>query len=87
MHTECLERIEVSDAPDPMIVKFARMEEREMVYRARTQLPVTSKMSVRTDLPADLKRKRGALSQIAYTMRKKGQNANAYNRESEGCQT
>ena len=42
-----------------------------MVYRARTQLPVTSKKSVRTDLPADLKRKRGTLSQIAYTMRKK----------------
>ena len=64
-------KIEVPDAPDPIIVKFARMEEREMVYRARTQLPVTSKKSVRTDLPADLKRKRGALSQIAYTMRKK----------------
>ena len=42
-----------------------------MVYRARTQLPDTSKKSVRTDLPADLNRKRGALSQIAYTMRKK----------------
>ena len=64
-------KVEVTNAPDPIIVKFARMEEREMVYRARTQLPFTSKKSVRTDLPADLKRKRGALSQIAYTMRKK----------------
>ena len=57
--------------PDPIIVKFVQMRDREKVYNARKNLEKGSKVSVRTDLPSVLKKKRGELAYIAYNMRTK----------------
>ena len=45
------------------------MRDREKVYNARKNLEKGSKVSVRTDLPSVLKKKRGELAFIAYNMR------------------
>lgn len=55
--------------PNPIVVKFARMKDRNTVYFARVNLK-DSKMSIRTDLPNDLKVKRGKLARISYRLRR-----------------
>lgn len=57
--------------PDPIIVKFVQMKDREIVYNPRVNLTKGSKISVRTDLPIVLKKKRGERAQVAYRMRTK----------------
>lgn len=57
--------------PDPVIVKFALFQDRNLVLSHAKNISKTTKISVRTDLPADLKKKRFELSKIAYNMRHK----------------
>ena len=64
-------RSDVNNQPDPIIVKFLQMRDREKVYNARKNLKKGSKVSVLTDLPSVLKEKRGELAYIAYNMRTK----------------
>ena len=65
--------------PDPIIVRFAKMTDRDRILRSyeeteRTKTPDQSaqhqRISVRCDLPAVMKRERGRLSSIAYNLRK-----------------
>ncbi|XP_072169863.1 uncharacterized protein [Diadema setosum] len=68
-------------APDPVIVRFARMYDRDRVVRAfqqprrqptdRNGDPAAGeRITVRTDLTARMKRERGRLAGIAYNIRK-----------------
>ena len=59
------------DSPDAVIVKFVCMEDRNAIlYAARTRVKkASSKLSVQTDLPAALKKKRSDLAKFAYTLR------------------
>ena len=74
-----------SSNPDPIIVRFAAMKDRDRVLRAfeqpaqqrhqngqqqQQQQHPTQRLTVRTDLPAKLKRERGRLAKIAYDLRK-----------------
>ena len=58
-------------SPDVVIVKFVCMEERNAIlYAARARLKkMTSKLSVQTDLPVALNKKRPNLAKFAYTLR------------------
>jgi len=57
--------------PAPIIVVFLFWSEREAFLRAGKNLKDT-KMSVRTDLPPELKKRRGELAHEAYKMRQQG---------------
>lgn len=70
-----------SQQPDPIIVRFGRMQDRDRVLFAsqQRQRPTrgpaqsadsTPKIVLRTDLPAVMKRERGRLASIAYHLRK-----------------
>ena len=54
--------------PDAIIVKFGRMQDRNMVFNHRSNLPKGK--TVRTDLPSRLKKKRAELAKLAYELRK-----------------
>ena len=67
--------------PDPIIVRFGRMIDRDRILRAYEETersrakatpdqPAQTRISVRCDLPAVMKRERGRLSAIAYNLRK-----------------
>ena len=57
------------NSPDAVIVKFVCMEDRNAIlYAARTRVK-KGKLSVQTDLPAALKKKRSDLAKFAYTLR------------------
>ena len=70
------------DAPDPIIVRFGRMEDRERILRASQRPrparsdstsdanPARPRLTIRTDLPPDMKRERGRLASVAYHLRK-----------------
>ena len=66
--------------PDPIIVRFGRMQDRDWILRASQRpRPVRSqsadastmerRITIRTDLPPDMKRERGRLASIAYQLR------------------
>ena len=57
-------------APDALIVKFSRMEDRNKVLNQARITTLPKGMAVRTDLPSQLKKKRGELAHKAYLMRK-----------------
>ena len=68
-----------NDRPEPIIVRFARMADRDKVLRAfeqprretnRTGPQPPNRLTVRTDLPAAMKRERGRLANIAFDLRK-----------------
>ncbi|XP_072163555.1 uncharacterized protein [Diadema setosum] len=75
-------RNDANKAPQPIIVKFVYMSQRNRVLSAfekRPRYPVTvqpgiaqprSRISVRTDLPPALKAERGNLAAVAYKLRK-----------------
>ena len=80
----------VSQQPDPIIVRFARMQDCERILHASqrhrpTSGPAQSAASnstivIRTDLPAEMKRERGRLPSIAYhldDLRKERRNISA----------
>ena len=54
--------------PDAIIVKFARMQDRNMVFNHRSNPPKGK--TVRTDLPSRLKKKCAELAKRAYELRK-----------------
>ena len=66
--------------PDPIIVRFARMSDRDRILRAFEQPrrprdasgnpTAESRITVRTDLPPKMKRERGRLASVAYNLRK-----------------
>ena len=68
--------------PDPIIVRFVRMSDRDRVLQAFEQPPhprsrntsgnasADTRITVRTDLPPPMKRERGRLASIAYQLRK-----------------
>ena len=66
--------------PDPIIVRFARMTDRDRVLRAFEQprqprsasgnFAAGERITVRTDLPPQMKRERGRLATIAFNLRK-----------------
>ncbi|XP_071481979.1 uncharacterized protein [Diadema antillarum] len=68
------------EPPDPIIVRFARMSDRDNLLRAFEQprrprnatekSPARVRITVRTDLPPRMKRERGRLASIAYNFRK-----------------
>ena len=77
-------------SPDPIIVRFVRMIDRDRVLRAferppsqpnqresREEAPSLEtsankrRITVRTDLPVEMKRERGRLASVAYKLRKK----------------
>ena len=68
------------EPPDPIIVRFARMSDRDNLLRAFEQprrprnatekSPARVRITVRTDLPPRMKRERGRLASIAYNLRK-----------------
>ena len=67
-----------SQQPDPIIVRFGRMNDRDRVLFAsqRRQRPrpgpaqdPTSAIVIRTDLPPAMKRERGRLASVAYHLR------------------
>ena len=67
--------------PDPIIVRFARMWDRERILqafehptrqretRSEARRPTDPRVTVRTDLPPTMKRERGRLAHIAYQLR------------------
>ena len=67
--------------PDPIQVRFARMCDRERIIqafeyptgqretRSEARRPTDPRVTVRTDLPAAMKRERGRLAHIAYLLR------------------
>lgn len=57
-------------APYALIVKFSRMEDRNKVLNQARITTLPKGMAVRTDLPSQLKKKRGELAHKAYLMRK-----------------
>ena len=57
-------------APDALIVKFSRMEDRNKVLNQARITTLPKGMAVRTDLPSQLKKKRGELAHKAYRMKK-----------------
>ena len=57
-------------APYALIVKFSRMEDRNKVLNQARITTIPKGMTVRTDLPSQLKKKRGELAHKAYLMRK-----------------
>lgn len=68
------------EPPDPIIVRFARMSDRDLLLRAFEQpqrprnssgnSPARDRITIRTDLPPKMKRERGRLASIAYNLRK-----------------
>ncbi|XP_069109367.1 uncharacterized protein [Argopecten irradians] len=56
--------------PNALIVKFTRIKIRNLVLAAAKNIDRSSRMSVRTDLPATLKKERSELAKVAYKMRK-----------------
>ena len=75
-------------SPDPIIVRFARMFDRDRVLRAFERPPLQTdqrgaaaptpeapasrrRITIRSDLPPDMKRERGRLASVAYNLRKK----------------
>ena len=58
-------------APDALIVKFSRMEDRNKVLNQARITTLPKGMAIRTDLLSQLKKKRGELAHKAYLMRKK----------------
>ena len=66
---------------DPIIVRFGRMQDRDRILRAAQQRPrpvraqsadtstTDPRITIRTDLPPDMKRERGRLASIAYHLR------------------
>lgn len=63
--------------PCPIIIRFASMFDRDRVLQAyefqqreRRDNPMYARVSIRTDLPAKLKRERGRLAAIAYRLRR-----------------
>lgn len=56
-------------SPDPIIVKFCKMNERDLVLHAARNLK-KSDITVRTDLPREWKQERGKLASTAYHLRK-----------------
>ena len=57
-------------APDALIVKFSRMEDRNKVLNQARITTIPKGMIVITDLPSQLKKKRDELAHKAYLMRK-----------------
>ena len=67
--------------PDPIIVRFARMRDRERILqafeyptrqretRSEARRPTDPRVTVRTDLPPTMKRERGRLAHVAYQLR------------------
>lgn len=62
-------RREPRDTPDPIVIKFGSIPDRDAVLKTSRNLP--GKMVLRTDLPQVLKQKRGRLAAQAYEIRKK----------------
>lgn len=60
------------DAPEAVIVKFVRMEDRNMILNLARFKTLPKGYAVRTDLPVHLKKKRGELARKAYELRKSG---------------
>ncbi|XP_041481967.1 uncharacterized protein LOC121429122 [Lytechinus variegatus] len=68
------------EAPDPIIVRFAKMYDRDRILRAFEQprQPRATdgnrrdgdRVTVRTDLPPSMKRERGHLASVAYNIRR-----------------
>ena len=56
--------------PYALIVKFSRMEDRNKVLNQARITTLPKGMAIRTDLPSQLKKKRGELAHKAYLMRK-----------------
>jgi hypothetical protein len=71
-HAHRLQRRE--NGPAPIIIHFLYWSERESFLRAGPNLRQTN-MSVRSDLPPELKKKRGELAREAYEIRQNGQQA------------
>lgn len=69
-HEEEAERDDLDRRPDPIIVKFARMKDRDFMLKQTRNIDRGRKVSVRTDLPQDLKKKRNELAKVAYNLRK-----------------
>ena len=61
---------EGTDSPNSIIVKFSCMRDRNYVVKKCKNIPKMRKISVRTDLPSDLKVKRAKLSHTAYKLHK-----------------
>ena len=59
-----------SDAPEAIIVKLVRLQDRNRIVAARKNIPRTSRIAIRTDLPQMLKKERAELSRVAYTIRR-----------------
>jgi TolA-binding protein len=57
-------------APEAIIVKFARIHDRNKVLASSRSVSLTRGMAVRTDLPNKLKKKRGELAHTAFLLRK-----------------
>ena len=82
------QRVSNGASPDPIIVRFARMFDRDRVLRAFERPPPQAdqrgaaaptpeapasrrRITIRSDLPPDMKRERGRLASVAYNLRKK----------------
>lgn len=61
-----------SNAPEAVIVKFVRMEDRNMILNLARFKTLPKGYAVRTNLPVHLKKKRGELARKAYELRKWG---------------
>ena len=57
-------------APEAIIIKLVKFDDRNRILEAGKNLKKGSKMAVRTDLPQPLKKHRAELSRIAYVVRK-----------------
>jgi hypothetical protein len=78
VHAHRLPRQGQSHGPDPIIVKFVHMEDRDWFLDFAKKRPFNKDkkpVSVYTDLPRDLKRTRAKAAQVAKEMRKDGKQA------------
>ncbi|KAJ8314842.1 hypothetical protein KUTeg_006992 [Tegillarca granosa] len=67
------ENIYQSTMPQPIIVSFSRVRDRNAMLKAARNIKRDTKASVRTDIPQYLKTKRSKLAQLAYQLRKNQQ--------------
>ena len=67
-----MEELEGHVAPNPIIIKFVTMSDKQLVLQSAKNLDKSKRLSIRTVLPTHLKDKRAKLAKIAYNMRKPG---------------
>ena len=71
-----------SNGPNPIIVKFAKFSEKQLVLGAAQNLKKADRIGIRTDISRNLNIKRAQLAQKAYKMRESDANLRTRIRES-----